>query len=134
MLPSKNRLSKKSDFDRVYKRGRRVRLDSLLFSLLRTNHEASRLGFVVSKKVSNKANRRNYLKRVMRAAFASLPNELRISYDMIISLIADANLKPQTSNLKIKKTIKAESPQVKPFDQFSEIKSRLVRMVKDGER
>jgi ribonuclease P protein component len=95
MLPKIYRLTKKSDFQRVYRKGLRFRTNNLMINYLRNRNEASRLGFVVSKKLSNKANRRNYLKRVMRAAFADLPKALSLSYDIIITL----NINPTESGV-----------------------------------
>lgn len=113
MLPKMNRLSKKTDFDRVYKRGQRIKIDNLLFSFLKTSNEASRLGFVVSKKVSTKATGRNYLKRLMQVAMADLPSSLEISYDMIISLLSDPENQP-----------------VGPLKRFVDIKSELIRRLR----
>lgn len=89
MLTKINRLARSRDFDRVYRHGQRVKIDGLLISYLLTKNEATRLGFVVSKKVSNKANRRNYLKRVLSAVFRELPKSLHLSYDIIIALTRD---------------------------------------------
>lgn len=89
MLHKENRLSRSRDFDRLYRKGQRVKIGELLIFHQPSRNEASRLGFVVSKKISNKASRRNYLKRVMRAAFHDLPDKLNISYDMVISLTRD---------------------------------------------
>lgn len=89
MLPKENRLTRKADFERVYRRGRRLRINDLLVSFLPTKNEASRLGFIVSKKISKKATRRNYIKRVLRTAFRGLPAEVNLSYDVIISVLRD---------------------------------------------
>lgn len=68
MLPQNNRLSR-SDFDLVYKQGRRVRGESigLAYLLTEKNSEQSKVGIIVSKKVSKKATDRNKLKRQIRA-------------------------------------------------------------------
>ena len=96
MLPKKYRLVRKGDFDKVYKRGNKFRITCLLVAYSRSKYEASRLGFVVSKKVSKQATRRNYLKRVMRDVFKDLPLKLKMSYDVIITLSTDpANLSPK---------------------------------------
>jgi ribonuclease P protein component len=89
MLPQVSRLSRPRDFDRIYRKGQRIKIGELLFFYQLSRNEATRLGFVVSKKISNKASRRNYLKRVMRAAFRDLPKRLDLSYDVVISLTRD---------------------------------------------
>lgn len=68
MLPKENRLKKKKDFDRVFSRGKA--LSTLLF-LVRSvvnDLEVPRFGFILSKKVSNKAVVRNRIRRVVRGA------------------------------------------------------------------
>ena len=89
MLSKTYRLARARDFDRVYKKGQRLKIDNLQISYLKTKNEATRLGFVVSKKVSNKASRRNYLKRLLRAAFRELPSGTTLSYDVVVGLSTD---------------------------------------------
>ncbi|OGZ17816.1 MAG: ribonuclease P protein component [Candidatus Nealsonbacteria bacterium RBG_13_36_15] len=66
MLPAKNRLSKKKDFQRVFKKGRGTKEDLLIFKWAPNNLQVSRFGFAVSKKVSKKAVLRNKIKRKLR--------------------------------------------------------------------
>lgn len=128
MLPQPNRLSKKIDFDRVYKKGKRLKFGPLLVGFLPNNLNCLRLGFVVSKKISNKATRRNYLKRVMRASFSSLLKEPNLSYDVIVSLLSDP-----TPEYRIQNTEHGtRSGRVKPFDQFERAKEQFARALKAG--
>ena len=69
MLPKIHRLTKKKDFDLVYKKGESVKNSFLVCRMLK-NHSTdpniikeSRFGFVVSKKVSIKATIRNKVRR-----------------------------------------------------------------------
>jgi ribonuclease P protein component len=114
MLPKENRLTRSRDFDRLYRKGQRIKIGELLIFYQPNRFSVTRLGFVVSKKVAAKASRRNYLKRVLRAAFAALPSSLKISYDMIVSITRD----PATLN-----------PAKKPFTSFQtaalELESKL---------
>ncbi len=72
MLPRANRLTKKKDFDVVFKGGKTTRADFLMAKVLMSSLPASRFGFVVSKKVSPKATVRNKVKRRLREAAAEL--------------------------------------------------------------
>lgn len=93
MLPKEHRLARSLDFERVYRRGQKIRTANLLISFFRTKNEAVRLGFIVSKKINTKANRRNYIKRVLRVVFKQLPKELSFSYDVIVTLLKDPIIK-----------------------------------------
>ena len=66
MLSSSNRLHKKTDIERVFKRGRAVYQGGLGLHFALLNLPTPRFTVVVSLKVSKKANQRNLLKRRMR--------------------------------------------------------------------
>jgi len=65
MLAKKNRFRRKKDFERVFKEGRGFREDFLILRVAKNNAEKIRFGFIVSKKVSKKANVRNKIKRII---------------------------------------------------------------------
>ena len=66
MLPKKNRLTQKKDFDSVFKNGKTIKSDFLILKLLKNHFNENRFGFIVSKKVSNKSTKRNLVKRRLR--------------------------------------------------------------------
>jgi ribonuclease P protein component len=66
MLPKRYRLSKKSDFDIVFKHGRRKALCYFFIQWNETAREHPRIGIIVSNKVSKKATIRNTIKRRVR--------------------------------------------------------------------
>jgi len=66
MLPKKHRLSKKKDFERVLKQGRGLKKDFLSLKTIENDLGFHRFGFIVGKRVSNKANKRNKIKRRLR--------------------------------------------------------------------
>ena len=69
MLPRRSRLKRSRDFQAVYKRRISWASPSLvLYVRVRTPREgdASRLGFVISKKIAKRAHDRNRLKRRLR--------------------------------------------------------------------
>lgn len=87
MLPKINRLTKKKDFDSVFKKGKSLKGDFLICKILKNSLRETRIGFIVSKKISNKATMRNKIKRRMRAAAISvLKNNLKPADIVIIGL------------------------------------------------
>jgi ribonuclease P protein component len=66
MLPKQNRLKKKNDFEKVFKKGKGFRQGFLFFKIAKNNLKESRFGFIVSKQVSKKAVIRNKIKRRLR--------------------------------------------------------------------
>lgn len=72
MLPKIYRLTKKKDFDAVYQMGKSVRSGLLAGKYLPNGLANSRFGFVVSKKISNKAVVRNKIRRRLSASAAAI--------------------------------------------------------------
>mgnify|MGYP000173896842 CR=1 FL=1 len=81
LFPKGKRLLTRSDFDRVFKRSKKIQ--NKHFSLLvhytsaknkNINDSNSRLGLVVSKKVDKTAVGRNRIKRLVRESFRIRPN------------------------------------------------------------
>lgn len=81
MLPKQNRLKKKTDFNRVFEKGKGVKVDSLLLKFVKNGLETSRFGFVAGLKISKKAVLRNKLKRRLRAAVRKKIPEIRPGFD-----------------------------------------------------
>jgi ribonuclease P protein component len=63
MLPKNNRLTKKKDFEYVFKKGRSFKEDFLILKIIENQLGQIRFGFVVSQKISKKASLRNKIKR-----------------------------------------------------------------------
>jgi len=84
MLPNVNRLTKKKDFDAVFKNGESIKSDFLVFKVLRNQLNESRFGFVVSKKISNKATVRNLVKRRLRGAVSEGLSGVKRPVDIVI--------------------------------------------------
>ena len=84
MLPQKNRLSKKKDFDKVFKKGKSS-FDGLLgVKMLKNEQEFTRFGIIVSSKVSKKAVIRNKIKRRIRNIIAKNYNSGANAKDVVI--------------------------------------------------
>ncbi len=86
MLFKENRLRKKKDFERVMKdkQSRALSVSFLTGRFLGNGSASSRIGFVVSKKVSRKAVQRNKAKRRLREAGRFLFNQIKPGFDVII--------------------------------------------------
>jgi len=66
MLPKINRLKKRKDIEKVFEKGKRFKEDFLILKITKNALSQTRLGFIVSKKVSKKATLRNKIKRKLR--------------------------------------------------------------------
>ena len=66
MLSEINRLKKKKDFEKVFKKGKSFKEDFLILKIISNNLEVSRFGFIVSQKISKRASLRNKIKRRLR--------------------------------------------------------------------
>jgi ribonuclease P protein component len=84
MLPLKNRLKNKKDFDEVFKRGKGVEGIFLFLKVNNNSLEESRFGFVVSQKVNKKAVVRNKIKRRLREIIINRKNFIKKGLDVII--------------------------------------------------
>jgi len=87
MLPKKNRLKKKKDFERIFKRGKGYREDSLLLRVISNNLQFSRFGFIISQKVSKKAVVRNKIKRRLRAIIRESLPKIKKGIDGVIIIV-----------------------------------------------
>ena len=90
MLNKNNRLKKRGDFDRVFKRGRKFKEDFLSLRAIKNNFQKSRFGFIVSQKVSKKAVLRNKIKRRLRTIVETKMPKIKEGLDIV--LIANPGL------------------------------------------
>ena len=84
MLPKNNRLTKKKDFDAIFTGAKSIKNGFLVVKIRENNLQESRFGFVVSKKISNKATVRNTVKRRLRKAFENLVKAMAPPKDVVI--------------------------------------------------
>lgn len=103
MLSAKYRLKKKKDFERVYKKGQGLRQGFFTLRFKPNNLDNCRFGIVVSKKVANKANERNLIKRRTREAIKGLIRENQPSFDIV--LISLPGISKKNSFQEIKENI-----------------------------
>lgn len=83
MLLKQNRLKKKNDFDKVVKQGKYVSERFLILKFAENQLENTRIGFVVSKKISKKAVQRNKIKRRLREVCRQELSALKTGFDVI---------------------------------------------------
>ena len=83
MLPKQNRLTNKNDFDLVFRGGKNIKGSFLVVKILKNNLKESRFGFIVSKKVSNKATVRNKIKRRLKDIAARELKDIKNSQDIV---------------------------------------------------
>lgn len=85
MLPEAYRLRRRSDFDRVYRRGKSRACAAFVLYVRRHDGSGARIGFSVSKKIG-KAVERNRLKRQFRHAAAGQLALFRPDMDYVFVL------------------------------------------------
>ncbi len=84
MLAKQYRLKKNKDFELTFKKGEALNGRFLFLKLRINNLEISRFGFVIGKKVSNKAVIRNKLKRQLREIIRNNLSNIKSGFDIII--------------------------------------------------
>jgi len=79
----KRKLSKTSEFKRVFSEGRRIEGKNLIIFILKNDYDFNRLGIIVKKEIG-KAVVRNKIKRRLREASRLLNKKLLPGYDIIV--------------------------------------------------
>ncbi|HIP50398.1 MAG TPA: ribonuclease P protein component [Candidatus Pacebacteria bacterium] len=101
MLKSQQRLRNNRDFIKVFKRGKRHSFGGILLSYTPNKLDYTRIGFVISKKFSPLAVRRNWQRRVLQSAMRSLYPNLKPGFDIIISYTNRNKVLPYRDALSI---------------------------------
>jgi len=84
MLDKKNCLKKKKDFQKVIKQGKKIEKEFLVLKFSENIlKDVSRIGFIVSQKISKKAYLRNKIKRRLREIIKDNLDNLKPGYDLI---------------------------------------------------
>lgn len=83
MLPQKLRLNKTKDIENVSKKGKSIGSKFFVLKYLPNSSKNSRIGFVISTKISKKAVERNKIKRQMREIIRTHINEIPHGYDIL---------------------------------------------------
>lgn len=84
MLPKQFRLTQDREISAVLRRGRRKSTNNLSVICAASRYPVPRFGFLVSKKVSNKANQRNLAKRRLRHIVGKRLQDFHPGYDCVL--------------------------------------------------
>lgn len=87
MLPIENRLKKKKDFERVFKKGKGFKEDFLFIKVVPNHLKVSKFGFIVGEKVSRKATLRNKTKRRLRELTRIRLSKIKTGFDVALVAI-----------------------------------------------
>lgn len=86
MLPFKNRLTKRKDFEEVQKKGQFFSEDNIAIKHKKNSLPNVRIGVVVGLKFSTKAVERNRMKRYLRGIMQEKIKELAKNKDVIVMI------------------------------------------------
>ena len=118
MLSKENRLQKKADFQRVFKLGKGLKSSFLYIKFLKTKNDLTRIGFVVSKEISNKSNQRNRIKRMLRESAKKNFSLLEEGFDLVIVVLPEIK-----KNIKTIKGLKTQDFDIITVQAFKKIKN-----------
>lgn len=108
MLSKQNRLRLKRDFEKAFKQGKSFRQDFLFMKIAENDLNETRFGFIVSKKISNKAVIRNKIKRQLREIVRNQLDQIKKGLDIVLVALPEIKNKDfqkieQTVNKLLKK-------------------------------
>ena len=85
-LPQPHRLTRKKDFDTVFRKGKTVHDSFFFIKTAPNNLEVSRFGIVIPARLVKTAVKRNVIKRVISESLRGVIDEIPLGLDIIISL------------------------------------------------
>lgn len=104
MLPYKNRLVKRKDFEAVYKYGRFFSFGVISLKVKENNLSDLRIGFSIGIKFSKKAVERNRMKRQLREIFKA--NLARIKQGLDIVVMIQKGERENIKSTELEKVVK----------------------------
>jgi len=113
MLPKQNRLKKKKDFERVFKQGKGIKRNFLLFKFIKNDLGVSRFGFVVSQKISKKVTVRNKIKRRLRMVLRGELPKIKPGFDGVWVVLKNSERRDFKEIEGIIKEILQKTPLIK---------------------
>lgn len=84
MLKNNQKISRKKEFDQIFKNGKSAYDKYFLVKILKNNQGQNRYSIIISTKVSKKAVERNKIKRRIKSIFLKLEKKLELGYDVIV--------------------------------------------------
>ena len=83
MLPSQSRLKRRSEFGRVYSKGRSYVTDLIVVYVLPRRDGATKVGFSVTKKLGG-AVARNRIRRILQEAARPFVPNMKVGYSIVV--------------------------------------------------
>jgi ribonuclease P protein component len=105
MLPRKNRLVHKRDFEEVHRLGNFFSFGEIFLKVKKNNKEETRVGFSVGLKFSSRATERNRVKRQLREIIRRNLKKIKKGSDLVIYI--KKNGKKEFSSVDLEKDLKA---------------------------
>lgn len=87
MLAQKNRLSKKDDFELIFRSGNKIFNQYLNLRFRENDLDCCRFSIIVSNKISKKAVVRNKLRRRIKTFIVNNLSNFRKNYDLVITVL-----------------------------------------------
>jgi len=87
MLPSRNRLKRNKDFEKVFEKGKGYKQDFLYLKFIDNSFNFTRFGFIISKKACKKAVERNKIKRQLREIVRKKLGNIKKGKDVVIVVL-----------------------------------------------
>lgn len=100
MLPFKNRLTKRRDFEAVYKHGRFFSFGVVSLKVKENGLLESRIGFSVGLSFSKRAVVRNRVKRQLREIFRTNLNKINPGLDIVVMIRKEEKEKTKSGALE----------------------------------
>lgn len=100
MLLKQNRLTKKKDFENVFKKGDGVKSRFLFLKFIPTKYDYTRFAFVVSQKVSKKAVQRNKIRRYLREKVRTQMDKIKKGFDCVLVVFPGFKIKGAEDELR----------------------------------
>lgn len=92
MLPKRNRVKKKKDFETIFKKGVSFKNNLLVLKVVKNNLGQTRVGFIVSQKVSKKAVVRNKIRRRLVESVKTHEKDIKSGLDLVLIVLPGAEM------------------------------------------
>lgn len=84
MLKKQYRITNPKDFERINKTGKQIGNQYIIIKFLKNELDYSRIGFIISNRISKKAVERNKIKRQLREISRLSFDQIPAGYDIVV--------------------------------------------------
>jgi ribonuclease P protein component len=106
MLAKENRIKKKKDFDKLFKKAKSIKTNNFILKILSNSLKKNRFGFIISQKVAKKAVKRNKIRRNLAVVAKKITNKIKSGTDIVvIALCGIIEKKQDEIEAEIKKVL-----------------------------